>query len=120
MAGAGGGATIFACWRGSGTIRRGAGTPCAEAEGADVTGGAATLTGEEATGVDTGGAATAIGRGGAALTAVSACLRSRIALSASPGFETLERSNLGFASTACRFEPELRPPPLKYSRTFSA
>ena len=51
--------------------------------------------------------------------AASACLRSRIALSASPGLDTFERSNLGFASTTGLLAVEPRFP-LKYSRTLSA
>jgi hypothetical protein len=45
--------------------------------------------------------------------AASACLRSRIALSASPGFDTFDRSNFGFASAAGLFALTLRFPPLK-------
>jgi hypothetical protein len=47
-------------------------------------------------------------------------LRSRIAFSASPGFETFDRSNFGFVSTVDLLAELLRLPPLKYSRTFSA
>jgi hypothetical protein len=74
--------------------------------------GAADGTGAE---VDAGGAATTkAGRdGGADLMAASACLRSSIALTASPGLETLERSNFGLFSTAGLFEPAERPPALK-------
>jgi hypothetical protein len=53
------------------------------------------------------------------LAAASALRRSRIALSASPGFETPARLNVGFAGAAGRAEL-LRPPFLKYSRTRSA
>jgi hypothetical protein len=117
IAGGGAGATIFACWRGSGTMRRGAGEPAcaggvlADAGWADAT----TFGGVVAVDADTGGAATTnAGRaGGAALMAASACLRSRIALRASPGLETLERSNFGLLSTAGLFEPAERPPALK-------
>ena len=49
--------------------------------------------------------------GGANRTA-SACLRSRMALAASPGFDTCERSNLGRASTGVLVAGELRPPRL--------
>jgi hypothetical protein len=55
-----------------------------------------------------------VGRGGGvALAVASACLRSRIAFRASPGLETLERSNFGFESTCCRFALLLLPPFLK-------
>jgi len=58
--------------------------------------------------------------GGAAFAAASACLRSRIAFRASPGFETFDRSNFG--RSCCRDAPEplVRLPPLRYARTFSA
>ena len=120
IAGDGGGATIFAPCRGSGTMRRGRGA-CGVTAAA---GGAATTTlgGAVAACAEAGGgvATTAVGRGGAALMAASACLRSRIAFRASPGFDTLERSNFGFDSTGCFVATLLRPPPLKYSRTLSA
>jgi hypothetical protein len=51
----------------------------------------------------------------------AACLRSRIAFSASPGFDTCERLKAGFASTCGLLG--VPPPPrlfLKYPRTFSA
>lgn len=69
-----------------------------------------------------GGATTAgrVSTGGADLAAVSACLRSRIAFRASPGFETLERSNLGFTSPLGLAEPPERLPPVICVRTFSA
>ncbi len=103
-------------------MRRGAGaTDAAGVDAAGAAGGAATARcGVVATCPGDGGATTAAGRaGGAALTAASACLRSRIAFSASPGFETFERSNFGFVSTAglLVLEPRF---PLKYSRTRSA
>ena len=118
---AGAGATIFACCRGKGTMRRGAGTAVCAGAAVEATGaGAATLGGVEATGEDAeaadgGGAATTkAGReGGVARTTASACFRSRIALSASPGLETLERSNFGLLSTAGRLGPVERPPDLK-------
>jgi hypothetical protein len=116
MAGvAGGGATIFAACRGCGTMRRGAGVAVA---GADAAGAAeaagAAARGAGAAGAEDGGAATtALGRGGAALAAASACLRSRIAFSASPGFETFERSNFGLISDACLLALEVRFPLLK-------
>src|SRR5271170_1932820 len=122
MAGADGGTTMFACGRGCGTTRRGctgAVVGCwtgAAAAGEDAT----TLGGAAAAGTDAGGATTAVGRGGAALAAASACLRSRMALSASPGLETLERSNFGLVSTGCLVAVLLLPPFLKYSRTLSA
>jgi hypothetical protein len=99
-------------------MRRGAGTPaCTEGVDEIVDGGVeTTLCGTEATGEEAGGGAatTTAGReGGAALTAASACLRSRIALTASPGFETLERSNFGLFSTAGLFGLVARPPDLK-------
>jgi hypothetical protein len=43
-----------------------------------------------------------------------------MALSASPGLETLERSNFGLLSAGCLLAVLLRPPFLKYSRTLSA
>jgi hypothetical protein len=43
-----------------------------------------------------------------------------MALRASPGLETLERSNFGLLSTAVLFAELLLPPFLKYSRTLSA
>jgi hypothetical protein len=119
IAGGGAGATIFACWRGNGTMRRGAAAPCtpcvtgvpADAGEAGATAFGGVVTAEE----DAGGAATTnAGRGGGAdLMAASACLRSRIALSASPGFETLERSNFGLLSATGLFEAAERPPALK-------
>ena len=98
MAGAGcGGATMLACGRGCGmTIRRGA--LAAGCAGVAAAGEAATTGrgGTAAAGLEAGGATTAVGRGGAAwIAAVSACLRSRIALRASPGLETFDRSNFG-------------------------
>jgi hypothetical protein len=120
IAGADGGTTIGAWGRGCGTTRRGwtgtaAGDGVAVAAGGDAvaTLGCAALTAA-------GDATTAAGRGGAALAAASACLRSRIALRASPGLETLERSNFGLVSPAGLAEALLLPPFLKYSRTFSA
>jgi hypothetical protein len=117
IAGGGAGATIFACWRGSGTMRRGAaGPPCGADVPADVGGVDTTAFGGEVTAdADVGGAATTnAGRGGGAdLMAASACLRSRIALRASPGFETLERSNFGLLSAIGLFELAERPPALK-------
>ncbi len=111
-----------------GTIRRGAGAAgAAAATGAagigGAAGGAVGLTiGFAATGGRcTGGATVTAGRaGGADFAAISACLRSRIALSASPGFETCDRSNLGLVSTTAARGTALRAPRLKYPRTFSA
>ena len=115
MAGEGGGATMLAPCRGSGTMRRGATcVPCDGTEAAVGGGAAATRGGVLAAGTVDGGATTAAaGRGGAALMAASACLRSRIALSASPGFDTFERSNLGLVSEAGLLALTLRFPPLK-------
>jgi hypothetical protein len=62
--------------------------------------------------VEGGAATTAVGRGGAALAAASACLRSRMAFRASPGFETFERSNFGLTSADLLALVE-RLPPLK-------
>jgi len=131
MAGAAGGATMFACGRGCGTMRRGCagggaawepiwGPPWDCGGAAAGVGAAAALGAAVATVTEDGGATTAVGRGGAALAAASACLRSRMALSASPGLETLERSNFGLVSTGCRVAVPLLPPFLKYSLTFSA
>lgn len=58
--------------------------------------------------------------GGAAFAAASACLRSRIAFSASPGFETFDRSNLGRSCCLDAPAPPVRLPPVRYARTFSA
>jgi hypothetical protein len=74
-------------------------------------------------GAATAGGATTAGRGatgGADLAAVSACLRSRIAFSASPGLETFDRSNLGFDSDVCFEALPDRLPPVMYARTLSA
>jgi hypothetical protein len=107
-------------------MRRGAGAEGAAgvaAAGAAVAVGAAATgrAGTAATCAADGGATTAAGRGGgAALAAASACLRSRIAFSASPGLDTFERSNFGFASTAARFVVAAPRFPLKYARTCSA
>ena len=121
MAGTGGFATIFACWRGRGTIRRGAGA-CAAAGAWGTTGALGAAAATTRGGVELADGATTAGRcgGGTAFTAASACLRSRIAFSASPGLDTLDRSNFGLLSAACRPAPPLRPPFLKYSRTLSA
>jgi hypothetical protein len=43
-----------------------------------------------------------------------------MAFSASPGLDTLERSNFGRVSTGCLLAVLLLPPFLKYSRTLSA
>jgi hypothetical protein len=127
IAGACGGTTMFACGRGCGTMRRGASGEAGVAGATEDAAGAATTRWppnpapdpdpdtdpDTDPGTDDGGAATAAGRGGAALMADSACLRSRMALSASPGFETLERSNLGLVSTGALDAGALRPPWLK-------
>jgi hypothetical protein len=120
IAGAGAGTTIFACWRGSGTMRRGPGGPaCTTGVAGEAGGGtgATTLEGGETKEGETevgGAATTTAGRtGGADRMAASACLRSRIALTASPGLETFERSNLGLFSTVGLFELTERPPALK-------
>jgi hypothetical protein len=120
MAGAAGGATMLACGRGCGTMRRGSGAPWGCDSGVAAGKEAALGAAAEAAGTEAGGATTAVGRGGAALAAASACLRSRIALSASPGLETLERSNFGLLSTGCLVAELLLPPFLKYSLTLSA
>ena len=117
---------IGAWGRGWGTMRRGgagaAGWGWAGAgAGAAAKGAAATDLGVAATGgTEAGAATTAVGRGGKALAAASACLRSRMALSASPGLETLERSNFGLVSPGGLVAVPLLPPFLKYSRTLSA
>jgi len=117
MAGPGAGATMFAPWRGRGTMRRGAaGVAWAGAaeETGTAAGGAAITRGGTAATEAGGGATTAVGRGGgAALAVASACLRSRIAFRASPGLDTLERSNFGLVSAVDRFAPLLLPPFLK-------
>jgi hypothetical protein len=107
--GAGAGVTIRAPWLGSGTIRRGAGTAGATTAATGAFGcetGFATVT-TLAAGTADGGAATAVGRGGWLRASASACLRSRIALSASPGFDTCDRLNAGFESV-CGFGALLR------------
>ena len=123
-----GGATITgAAGRGRGTIRRGAGTVGAAVAttaagvgaGLGAAGGAAVTAGR----ATTGGAVTAtatVGRGGAALAAASACLRSRIAFSASPGLETFARLKAGLVSAIGFAVAADRDPRLKYARTFSA
>src|ERR1700679_322767 len=61
-----------------------------------------------------GGATVTAGRaGGAIRAAVSACLRSRIAFSASPGLDTCDRSNFGLASTGATRGAVVRAPRLK-------
>lgn len=127
------GETIYvdAAGRGMGTMRRGAGAAGAGtgllgegAAGAVATtcGGADTLgacrlgvAGRTATGgLLAGGATVTAGRGGGAeRAAFSACFRSRIALSASPGLETCERSNLGLISVDPERGAALRTPRLK-------
>lgn len=109
MAG-GAGATICAPLLGWGTILRGAGVAAAEAAGAvawaagfaGVTAGRAVTLATAGRGVPAaaaGGATTAAGRAAGAFRAsASACLRARIAFSASPGFEMCERSKAGFDS----------------------
>lgn len=111
-------------WLGSGTMRRGAGgaggvggagvaaTVAAgrTVEAAGALGVAAEVAaGAAVTGWPGRGATTAtVGLcGGAFFAAASALFRSRIARSASPGFETWDRSNLGFASAAARLLPRL-------------
>ena len=128
-----GGATTAGAGRGSGPILRGAGgagaATATRAAGAGVAacavpGPAAFATAGEAatTGVVPAGlaATTAAGRAGGWLFAMaSACFRSRIAFSASPGLEMLERLNAGFCSPAGFVPPPPRRP-LRYSRTRSA
>jgi hypothetical protein len=99
-------------------MRRGAGGTAWAVGTLAAVGGAAAAMGlgaAEVAGADTGGAATTtVGRaGGADRIAASVCLRSRIALSASPGFETFERSNFGLLSTTGLLEPVARAPGLK-------
>jgi len=117
-----GAATITgAAGRGKGTIRRGAGAVGAAAAGVGaglgVAAGAAVTAGRATTGA--AGAAT-VGRGGAAFAAASACLRSRIAFSASPGLETFARLKAGLVSAIGFAVAAERAPRLKYARTFSA
>ena len=114
-------------------MRRGAGT----AGAATATDGATEACGggtEDAAGADgavagldttggrfVGGATVTAGRcGGADFAAISACFRSRMAFSASPGLETCDRSNFGLLSTEAERGAEVRDPRLKYPRTFSA
>lgn len=128
IAGAGGGATIFAFWRGKGTILRGAGGVfglAATGLGEATMLGVATATGAAGrpagAATATAGADEATARGGTARTpAASACLRSRIAFIASPGFEMFDKSNFGFCSTACLGALVPRLLPLKWSRTLWA
>lgn len=72
-----------------------------------------------------GGVATAGRCGGGAIAGrecacCSACLRSRIAFSASPGFEIFERSILGSLEPAAERAPLDGEPPRRYARTRSA
>ena len=110
--------------RGIGTTRRGAGVEGAGTTvvGAGTRGAAVATVGLATTGGRwAGGATVTAGRGGgAALAALSACFRSRIALRASPGLDTCERSNFGLVSTGATRGATLRAPRLKYPRTFSA
>ena len=119
-----GGATMTgAAGRGKGTIRRGAGGAGAAAAGVGAGLGAAAGEAVTAGRATTGGAVTAtatVGRGGAAFAAASACLRSRIAFSASPGLETFARLKAGLVSAIGFAAPAERAPRLKYARTFSA
>ncbi len=89
-------------------------------EGAD--GDIALAAGALAGGLGEAGATVTAGRGGGAeRAAASACFRSRIALSASPGLETCERLNSCRLSAACRRTPlEGRVPRFTNPRTFSA
>ena len=93
-----------------------------------VTGGVATggaTAGRVTTTPGRGGVATA-GRCGGGATAgrecacCSACLRSRIAFSASPGLEIFERSILGSPEAAAERAPLDGEPPRRYTRTRSA
>jgi len=101
-----------------GIILRGATCP-GTAGGAAATTTGATIetfgtTGVADTGTCAGVATTAGGRGGGIDRAVaSACLRSRIAFNASPGFETFDRSNFGAAATTGLLTVLVRLPPLK-------
>jgi hypothetical protein len=124
IAGGGAGATICAPCRGRGTMRRGAGAATGVAATAALTLELAAtlepgvLTGLEEAGASVlagGGTTTAAARAGGALrAAASACLRSKIAFSASPGLDTCDKLNAGFASTRCfAAEVPLRSPPLK-------
>lgn len=119
---AGGGATIFACCRGCGTILRGPGVAggaagCAGALAAETAETVGTVEGFGCTGAGTvAGGATTAGRvmtGGAAFAAASACLRSRIAFSASPGLDTFDRSNFGLDSADDLDAPVAVRPPLR-------
>jgi hypothetical protein len=117
---AGAWATMFAPCRGRGTILRGATVALAPAGEVD-------CAGEDCVGAETGldaaaegageveAAATTTGprAGGANFAAASALRRSRIAFSASPGFETFERLNAGRAGAAGRLVVLARPPFLK-------
>ena len=97
---AGGGAagvTIWVCCLGWGTTRRGAG-----AAGAAASGALAFKTGLDAAFgalATAGGAGVAAGRRGAWRASSSACLRARIAFTASPGLEMWARLKAGLAST---------------------
>ena len=117
--GVAGGTTILACGRGCGTIFRG---PCGATGGAAGAVATAGVPGAAGFGAATTGGATTAGRGatgGAAFAAVSACFRSRIAFSASPGFDAFERSNFSFVSAGLG-ALAVRLPPDRYARTFSA
>lgn len=125
--------------RGAGAVETGAaggGTATGATGGCAATAGEWAITGVDGGGVGgaacggftamggrfAGGATVTAGRGGGAdLAAFSACLRSRIAFSASPGLDTWDRSNLGLVSEAAGVRtPDMRVPRLKYPRTFSA
>jgi hypothetical protein len=105
------GVTICAPRLGWGRMRRGAGA--AGCAGAAATGALACIAGRggaaagrtaegaaaDGAELDAGGCtATAGGRGGMLRASDSACLRARIAFSASPGLEMCERSKAGFGS----------------------
>jgi len=60
------------------------------------------------------------GTAGRVCACCSACLRSRIAFSASPGFEILERSILGSLAAAAERAPLDGAPPRRYVRTRAA
>jgi hypothetical protein len=118
---------MLAPWRGKGTILRGAGEVLAPAGTVDCAGadcvGAETgraVAPEGADEVEAAATTTGPRGGGADFAAASALRRSRIAFSASPGFETFDRLNAGREGAAGLLVVLARPPFLKYSRTRSA
>ena len=126
------GTTCCTACLGCGTIRRGATTGVAAGvAGAAVAAGAVgvlpTIAAVPGPALAAVAALTTAGRavagGGVLFDSASACLRARIALSASPGLEARDRSiprpGFGAAADLAAVPPGLRPD-VRYSRTFTA